>query len=68
MTTEHPNTYRVCIWPNGDWCHADDREQFEYSRPANDSTHQIVLIVLPGDDPQTLLQDYVDAEVKRLQA
>ena len=64
-TQHHPHTYRICIWPNGDWCLADDREQFEYSRPANYSTHTVILVVLPGDSPLKLLQDYVDAERKQ---
>lgn len=66
MTASHPHTYRICIWPNGDWCDADDAWQFEYSRPANYSTHTVVLVMLPEDDPMKLLQDVVDAEVRRL--
>lgn len=65
LTEQHPHTYRICIWPNGDWCYADDQEQFEYSRPANYSTHTVILAVLPGDDPRKLLQDYVDAGLER---
>lgn len=62
----HPHTYRIAIWPNGDWCHTDDLEQFEYSRPADYSTHAVVLIVMEGDDPQKLLQNYIDAETRRV--
>ena len=68
MTTQHPHTYRVCIWPTGEWCYADDIGQFEYSRPGNYVNHQVVLVVLSGDDPAKLVQDYVTAEVQRLQA
>jgi len=62
----YSHTYRIAIWLNGDWCYTDDLEQFEYSRPADYSTHTVVLIVMEGDDPQKLLQNYVDAETRRV--